>query len=64
MRCKNPRMADPHDRPFIYLLVSGAIALIVAIAYGAYLQIRDRQLKRERREQRRTQKKKGRRSSR
>ncbi|WP_157119350.1 hypothetical protein [Azohydromonas lata] len=54
-------MTDPHDRPFIYLLVSGAIALIVAIAYGAYLQIRDRQLKRERREQRRAQKKKGRR---
>lgn len=57
-------MSDPHDRPFLYLLVSGAIGLIVAIAYGAYLQIRDRRLKRERREQRRAQKKKGKRPSR
>ena len=46
-------MSDPHDRPFVYLLVSGAIALIVAIAYGAYLQIRDKTRKRLRREQRR-----------
>lgn len=54
-------MSDPHDRPFVYLLISGAIVLIVAMVYGAYLQVRDRRLKRERREQRRAQKKKGRR---
>lgn len=57
-------MSDPHDRPFVYLLVSGAIVLIVAIAYGAYLQIRDNARKRERREQRRAGKKKGKRPSR
>lgn len=58
------RMSDPHDRPFIYLLVSGAIFLIVAIVYGTYLQIRDNKRKRERREQRRDDKKKGKRPSR
>lgn len=63
-RCENQCMSDPHDWPFIYLLVSGAIVLIVAIAYGTYLQIRDNARKRERREQRRADKKKGKRPSR
>lgn len=57
-------MSDPHDRAFIYLLVTGAIGLVVAIIYGTYLQVRDNKRKRERREQRRADKKKGRRPSR
>lgn len=50
-------MSDSHDRAFIFLLITGAIALCLLLVYETYLQLRNYKRKRERREQRRAERK-------